>query len=115
MPPSCVNSGNEYVTEGEPKGGGRRRSRALPARARGTRRRIRRLRLSPRRMSDRLTMPAWRVAPLTAASSPAVEPLERRRLVSKALNVDAVLAPYQFDVLMGDAQLLGISQQCDLV
>jgi len=45
----------------------------------------------------------------------AVEPFEGRRFVSKTLNVDAVLAPYQFDVLMGDAQLLGISEQRDLV
>jgi len=53
--------------------------------------------------------------PVAAASSPPIEPLERRRFVSKTLNVDAVLAPYQFDVLMGDAQLLGISDQRDLM
>jgi hypothetical protein len=46
---------------------------------------------------------------------PAIEPLERGRLVSKTLNVDAVLATYQFDVLMGDAQFLGIYQQRDLM
>src|SRR6266705_5171312 len=117
MPSSCVNSGNEYVTKGEPKGGCRKRSRALPARARGTRRRSGKLRLSSPRTYIRQTNDAGFAnrAPPTAASSPAIEPLERGRLVSKALDVDAVLAPYQFDVLMGDAQLLGISQQCDLM
>src|SRR2546430_12294587 len=54
-------------------------------------------------------------APLTGASSPAIEPLERGRLVSKTLDVDAVLTPYQFDVLMGDAELLGVSEQGDLM
>ena len=54
-------------------------------------------------------------APPTGASFLGVEPLDRRLLVSKTLNVDAVLAPYQFDVLMGDAQLLGITQEGDLM
>ncbi len=105
MLPSCVNSGNEYVTKGEPKGG------VLEALA-GS---------SPpggvKRGGEFPLNSGWlgETAQLTAASSLVIEPLDRRRLVSKTLNVDAVLAPYQFDVLMGDAQLLGISQQGDLM
>ena len=97
---------NENVTEREPKGGvGSCRRPSLP--------RVRNVAEAPTyvRQPNRL----GEAGPLTAASSPPIEPLERRRFVSKTLNVDAVLAPYQFDVLMGDAQLLGISQQRDLM
>src|SRR5690242_1205030 len=52
---------------------------------------------------------------LSLRANPAIEPLECRRLVSKTLDVDAVLAPDQLDVLVGDAQLLGVSKQSDLM
>src|SRR5207248_2097725 len=110
MPPSWVNPGNENVTEAEPKGGVGERCRPSPPRRGQGRRGV------PRRISDN-TNAAWPAKPaqLRPASSPAIEPLERRRFVSKTLDVDAVLAPYQFDVLMGDAQLLGVPKQSDLM
>ncbi len=108
MPPSCVNSGNENVTEREPKGGvGSCRRPSLP--------RARNVAEPPPGTYVRQPNRLGEAVPVAAASSPPIEPLERRRFVSKTLNVDAVLAPYQFDVLMGDAQLLGISDQRDLM
>lgn len=98
---------NENVTEREPKGGVGKLSQTLPPE--GARRR------RGSRISVRQLIGLEKRFPLTAASSPPIEPLERGCFVSKTLNVDAVLAPYQFDVLMGDAQLLGVSQQRDLM
>ena len=100
MPPSWVNSGNENVTEGEPKGGGRCRRRPSPPEG------AKAAEESPTYVRQTNDPDSGKTAQLTATSSPTIEPLERRRLVSKTLDVDAVLAPYQFDVLMGDAQLL---------
>ena len=103
------------------EGVGKRRRRPLPARRRETCRSfaMQNKRLATgRHYSDvcRTDQRCWpEPAPPTAASLLGIEPLDRRHLVSKALNVDAMLASYQFDVLVGDAQLLGITQEGDLM
>src|SRR5689334_23214595 len=43
------------------------------------------------------------------------DPLKRGGFVAEALDVDSVLMPDQFDVLMRDPEFLGISQQGDSV
>src|SRR5262249_24103686 len=43
------------------------------------------------------------------------DPLERRGFVAKALNVDSVLSSDELEVLVRDAELLGVSQERDPV
>src|SRR5690349_11804208 len=43
------------------------------------------------------------------------DPQERRSLVPEALDVDSVLAPDQLEILMRDPELLGVSEERDLV
>src|SRR5882672_7517904 len=101
--------GSGSAVAGPSQPGGAKRAEASQCRTKGSR-------LAHYSDVCRTDQRCWpETAPPTAASLLGIEPLDRRRLVSKTLNVDAMLASYQFDVLVGDAQLLGITQEGDLM